>query len=423
MNELNQSTYLNPAFISTYEQSYGIPGLSNTLAFQFTGFSLGNITDAISSQGFFNFTNFYNSINSGIGIKLFTQSDLFHISRQFGHYQIGLHMSVRSNTETYFSKDFVGFIAKGNDLYAGQDVSFSGTKIQSTTYIETGVSVAREFEKFTIGARFKLLNGITDITTNSLDVHYLTASNSFDQSTVTLSGSINSSGLPDPNHQDTVNGRVNTDTVFSPNNIKPLSNLGFAIDLGATYNVTPRLKIAASAIDLGFINWNNKTYNYNINNVTINFPGLNTLQLKDSAAKQQFVDSLKNLVKTNTNRNSYSTMLPSRFILSADYNLSLRDRVGALFQLQYFMNTFYPSFAFSYSRKIGTNWRITSNYAIYNNSFTNIGLGTSVKFGAFQFYVMQDDILFYFIPSTMRTLYLRFGCNLVWGERRTRVRI
>jgi Family of unknown function (DUF5723) len=423
MRELNQSTYSNPAFISTYNQSIGFPVLSNLgFAFQLSGFNLGNVLSNIASDGYFHFTDFSHDINSGIGIKLNLQTDFFHYSKQFGKYQIGLNVSLRSTNDVYFSKEFIGFITGGNAPYEGQTISLSGTRMNISTYTETGLSIAREFKKFTIGARVKMLNGIANVSSDNVNLDYHTAINSFDQTTVSLSGNVNSSGLPDIIHQDTINGKVNGDTSFSPSDIKPFNNLGWAFDFGATYNVTPRLKFSASAIDIGFINWKNRTYNYDVNNVILNFPGLSTVQLRDSAAQTQYTDSLKGLVKTGTTKNNYTTILPSRFMVSADYDISLRDRVGFLFQMQYFLNTFYPSYSINYSRKIGTNWRITTNYSYYNNSFTNIGLGTSIKIGAFQVYLIQDDILFYFIPSTTRTIYIRFGCNLVWGENKMRVR-
>ena len=422
MSELYQNAYLNPANISPYDLSIGIPGLSNSVAIQLRGFSLGDINNNVNN-GLFNVSNFYNTINaSNIGLKAYSQSDLFHFRKSIGRYQIGIHSSVRSFSEAVVSKSFIGFITQGNALYAGQDLSFTGTNIHSTSYIETGISIAREFEKFSIGARIKMLNGLANLSTSNLDVHYHTGANSFDATTVSMSGSINSSGLPNPNGNDTINGVRNIDSLFSPNDLKPFENVGWAFDLGATYYATPRLKISASAIDIGFINWQNRPYNYTLNNISVVFPGFTYLQATDSTVRQKYLDSLNSLIKTSTSKNSYSTALPSRFIIGAEYDISLRDRVGLVFQLQYFMNNYFPSYTLSYSRKIGTNWRVHTNYSYYNTSFSNIGLGTSIKWGAFQIYAMQDDILFYLIPSNTRTIYVRFGCNLVWGEKKQRPR-
>jgi len=419
MPELYQSTYLNPAVISTYNQSIGMPVLSNLgILVQLSGFNIGNVLSNIASDNYFHFTDFSHDINSGVGVKLNLQTDLLHYSKQFGHYQIGLNVSLRSTNDVYFSKGFIGFIADGNAPYAGQTISLTGTRMNISTFTETGLSVAREFKKFTIGARVKMLNGIANVYTDNVNLDYHTATYPFDQTTVSLSGRINASGLPNLDYNDT----NSIEKKFSSNDIKPFENLGWAFDFGATYHVTPRLKISASAIDLGFINWKNRVYNYDVNNVIINFPGLTLLQLGDSVAQRQYTDSLQGLVKSATTKNSYATPLPSRFMLSADFDLTLRDRVGFLLQMYYYLNTYYPSYSINYSRKIGTNWRITTNYSYYNNSFANIGLGTSLKMGAFQVYFIQDDILFYFVPSTTHTIYFRFGCNLVFGENKTKVR-
>ena len=419
MPELYQSTYLNPAVISTYNQSIGMPVLSNLgILVQLNGFNLGNVKSNIASDNYFHFTDFSHDINSGMGVKLNLQTDLLHYSKQFGSYQIGLNVSLRSTNDVYFSKGFIGFIADGNAAYAGQTISLTGTRMNISTFTETGLSVAREFKKFTIGARVKMLNGIANVYTDDVNLNYHTAINSYDLTSVSLSGRVNTSGLPNSDPNDT----SNIDKNFSPSDIKPFDNLGWAFDFGATYHVTPRLKISASAIDLGSINWKNRVYNYDAYNGILYFPGFTVLQLRDSVAMKQYTDSLQGLVKSATTKNSYATPLPSRFMLSADFDLTLRDRVGFLLQMYYYLNTYYPSYSINYSRKIGTNWRITTNYSYYNNSFANIGLGTSLKMGAFQVYLIQDDILFYFVPSTTHTIYFRFGCNLVFGENKTKVR-
>jgi uncharacterized protein DUF5723 len=70
----------------------------------------------------------------------------------------------------------------------------------------------------------------------------------------------------------------------------------------------------------------------------------------------------------------------------------------------------------SYTRQVGTNWDISANYSIFNRSYANVGLGTVIKWGAFQIFLIQDDIMYYFFPKSGRNVYVRFGFNLVWGS-------
>lgn len=106
----------------------------------------------------------------------------------------------------------------------------------------------------------------------------------------------------------------------------------------------------------------------------------------------------------------------TRYFAGADYDLTMRDRVGFLFQGQQTPASFNPAYTLSYTRKVGSNWDITANYSIFNGTYSNVGLGTAVKWGAFQIYVIQDDIMIYIRPGQAQTLYFRFGFNLVWSE-------
>lgn len=422
LRNLNQSSSLNPAFFSDYNTSLGLPVFSGiAVGVQLSGFDLNTVFNSRTSDSLVNLGNFYSAINSKFfGAKLFQQTDLFHFRQQFGHYQIGLNIGTKTNCNALISKEFIGFAANGNAAFAGQNMSFDGNDIQVSSYVETGLSVAREFERFTVGARVKLLNGIANVSSSGFAMNYQTGAISTDPTIVTLGGTMNSCGLP--YLQDSINGVKNQDSTFNFSNIKPFSNVGVAFDFGATYRVSPRFNIHASVIDLGSIKWTSHVYNYNLNSVNITYAGLSYNQFNDSATKQQYTDSLKNLIRTKSSNNAYSTPLTTKIIFGAEYDVTFRDRLGLLIQFQYFSGTFFPSYTFSYNRKVGTNWDIAANYSYYNNSFSNLGIGTSVKWGAFQMYIIQDDILMYINPNDMRTAYLRFGCNMVWGQHRPRPR-
>jgi hypothetical protein len=423
---LQQSTYLNPAFMPDYDLSVGVPVLSNLfVGAQVSGFDMNTVKSSIDATNYLDIGSLYSNMNSNVfGVKAFVQTDIFHYRQQFGHYQVSLYSGMRTNGQVLLSKEFIGFPAYGNGNFAGQTLHFDGNSIQLSSYVETGLGVAREFERFTVGARVKLLNGIVNLSTQNLALNYSTGSPSYNSTRITTGGTLNTSGLPFL--QDTLNGVPNPDKDFKTSNVNPADNIGFAVDLGATYYVTPRLNVHAAAIDLGYINWKSHPYNYDLSNMDISLVGMAVNQIRYDSLRSKYSDSLqtivKNVLKSKTTMNAYSIPLVSRFVAGADYDLSLRDRVGAIVQVRYFDGMFFPSYTLTYSRKVGSNWNIATNYSYYNNSFVNLGLGTSVKWGAFQLYFIQDDILFYFLPASGRTVYLRFGCNLVWGAQRGRAR-
>jgi len=120
--------------------------------------------------------------------------------------------------------------------------------------------------------------------------------------------------------------------------------------------------------------------------------------------------------------NGILSALVSKYYLGADYDLTLRDRVGFLVQDNILTRCCACSY-FSLYAQVRTNWDVTTNYSYVNGSFVNLGLGTAVKWGAFQIYFIQDNVLLYMLPDRARSVYLRLGFNLVWGALPKRPRI
>ncbi len=425
LRRMNQATFVNPAFIPQYRTSIGppLPGLSNFyLNANLRGIDLKSVTDAID-DGTLSLHKLSGNINTeAFGLNLFLHKDLFHVCFPAGKFQMGINLSTRINSFIEIDKDFLNFAANGNYNFIGQKADFTGMSVYANAYNELGVSLAREYERFTVGARFKYLAGMANVTTDNLSASFTTGVNAYDPIRVQLGGEFKTSG-PIPYLMDSVNGQKATDEQKKPKLSASsfTDNIGGAIDVGFTYWVTPRLNVHASIIDLGFINWKVNPNVYRFDNVDITFGGLTYEQLENADVRDAYVDSLTSLVKDATvSQSSYISWLPSRYFIGGDYDLTLRDKVGVLFQAQYFNKQLRPAFTMAYSRKIGTNWDITTNYSYFNGSFANIGLGTVVKWGACQIFFVQDNILVSLLPMTTRNVYLRFGFNLVWGEPNSR---
>lgn len=434
LRSIEQSTYLNPAFMPQYDLSIGVPVLSGFMVnTQIEGITLNSIASNISSDSILDLKNLYNMINGNyLGVKVNVHTDFFHYRQQFGHYQVSLSSGLRTNSNVLISKDILDIVLSGNGDYIGKTRSFP-MNIQFSSYIETALGVAREFENFTVGVRVKYLNGIFNVSSNNLAFNYFTDANSYNPSSFSLSGSINTSGVGGHVNMDD-SGNVVMDTMLNQPSINPFSNTGIAFDFGVTYQPIPRLNLHFSALDLGSITWNNQVNNYDFSNISVSFAGVPGYVITDSVGtdhgfsvfksklQDTVIKTVQSALKNSVTNNSYSTPLVSRFIFGADYDLTLRDRIGTMISLQYFDGTIYPSYMLNYSHKFGNNFDLATHYSYFNNSFMNLGIGGSVKWGAFQFYAMQDDILFLLFPAYTHSIYFRFGCNLVFGEQRRRAR-
>ncbi len=108
--------------------------------------------------------------------------------------------------------------------------------------------------------------------------------------------------------------------------------------------------------------------------------------------------------------------MPWRFYLTANYQLNRRNTIGAIIQGRYLLGSILPAYTLSYARMFGNNLHLTANYSIIGNSYTNVGLGWSLKMGAVQWYMVQDNILAYFKPDQFQIMSIRIGFNLVFNE-------
>jgi hypothetical protein len=417
LRRLHQSTYLNPAFIPGPTTSIGIPVLSNLFIHSnIAGFDAGRVLSSLDPTKYLNAETFYAKLDQDrVGTRLNFATDLFHVRFTVRNYSIGIHAASKVTANVLMSKDLLGFALIGNKPFAGKTAHLGDNDFSLLAYSEAGVSVAREFRRWTVGARVKYLLGHASISATNMKLDYTTGERSYDETKVNFGGTINTNSFIYA--LDTLNGVLSSDTVMDFAHFLATGNRGAAIDIGATFQVSPRLMVHAAANDIGAITWKSKPYNYHIEAKEVIFKGFTSYNdLSDSASQKRFLDSLGALFDPSVTQHAFTTWLPARFIAGADYDLTLRDRIGIMLQATYFNNALVPGYAFSYTRRAGTNWDLTANYNVFNNSWVNFGFGTAVKWGAFQLFLVQDDLLFYFLPETGRNFYLRFGFNLVWDR-------
>lgn len=416
LRRVYQSSYFNPAFVPKYKVSVGIPVLSNLyINNSRTGFTLQDVFDSKDPDGLIDLNVLHDKIDkNGIAINTLIQTDLFHVSFPIKKFQIGINSSIKTQTTQAFSKEFIGFLVNGNSYFKGQTAEFKGLDIYNISYLENGLSIARQFRKFSIAARAKYLQGIAITETNDLRFAVTTPVNSFDPLVVKTGGQVNTSNLP--LQADSVTGKA-PDKKDKEIDFTQFQNTGYAFDFGFTYNILPRLLIHGSVMDLGSITWNSKPYNYTLSNADVQLNGINYDQLNNADQRTNYTDSIVGLLKgASVTENGFNRKLRTRYFAGADWDFSFRDRIGFLFQAQQNLDNLYKVYTFSYTHRFGVNWDLTANYTMLDGKGTNVGIGTAVKMGAFQFYIIQDDILLYFKPATSQSFYFRMGLNLVWSE-------
>ncbi len=421
---LQQASFTNAAFTPECNVTVGGILFGSTYlragSSGITGRSLSNFIqgpdDAVKSMDRLNDLN-YLEVDAG--------RDLIHFGfRVKDKNYFSLNASVRSfNTLTY-TRDAATLMIFGNGasaddpgnegipgeyLLLGNRANLDGTAVDQTAYAEIGLQYARRFledDKLNIGIRPKLLLGISNIQTKESTLGITTDENTFG---ITVDGGY------------LVNTALPIDTSVAT--LFNFSNLGFGIDLGASYDITDKFQVSASANNLGFINWKNNSKNYSADGGNFEFRGAlidgsildagNSFDSLGTTFGEDLLDSLNSQFGADTTEDKYRTNLPARYNLGFNYQLNERSNVGVLLNAYNIKKQLRAAFTLSYNYRIRKAIGFHANYSINNRSFTNLGLGFSFNIKSYQLYVMSDNMLF-FLPNATN-MHVRGGINWTFG--------
>jgi len=419
MQEVPQSTYANPSNRFNGSFYIGLPGISsNYLSLTNSRFAY---SDVIIKQGNSLNLSFQEIIDESADdnyLSLNTKIDLlsfgFSLSEKT---QFTFHITENANLRLNYTDDFIRFVYNGNAGFSDSVANFEGIGINAMHYREYGVGISHQLnEKLRIGGKAKFLYGMENIYSERTDINLFTDPETF-QLQAEADISLKTSGIDDVDDDestaDYLSGRKNT---------------GFAIDLGANYQVSEKLSVNASILDLGWIRWKSFTKNFNnpgsnftYNGIEINaFTGETEDAPEDEGTSlDRVLDSLEAALDLDTTRGAYTTSLSSRFFIGANYQLNDKTIVGGIIHSEFFQNRIHPSFTANFNRKLNKWIGVSASYTVFNQSFTNLGLGLNLNPGPIQFYLTADNVLGAFKPQDARLFQLRFGINLLFGGERT----
>jgi hypothetical protein len=336
----------------------------------------------------------------------------FGIRKEKSYFSFGITNRLISNV--IYSKDLFQLAAEGNgQSFLGKRASFDGIGVNVNSYIEYAFGFNKDIsEKFTFGGRIKVLSGVANVNTRKSKFGLFTDETTFDL-TIDGSATINTSGV-----------KPFYDTLLKDNynpigNAYNFKNFGLALDLGATYQVTKKIKVSASLLDLGFINWKTDNATFISNNIDYRFEGVDLNRfLKDSTdlVFDQLKDTLKNVFSREENNAKYKTGLATRFYVGATYDLNEKFNLGATIFNEVIKSKYRAAIIVSSTVKL-KNWlSATVNYSQQARSTGNIGIGFSLRGGPFQFYVVTDNVLGFISPGNSKNFHASFGFNFLLGK-------
>ncbi len=416
-NLWHSNTSVNPAFFP--ENKHIVIGLP---AYSIDAAHSGDITynDIFRKDGDRTVVDFDNAIS-----KLDPENTL-HFDQRLETVSFGFragkwgiqagHAIAFSGTLTY-PKSLPDLIWNGNAARIGETVQF-GPQADIADWHEWSVGVMRTIGPLNIGVRAKYLSGISALRTEddrhsmslytNPDIYQLTLKTDYAFYSSSIISAIDTSDL----------GFDITLDAFS-NKIRS-KNQGLAFDLGATLELTKRLTIDASVVNLGgLIKWKNdpryfqSKAEYTYEGTSI--PGSDIINGSDSLDFDTKLDTLNDIFRFSQSATSaMETRTPMRIYVGGTFQLTKRWAVG--------LTVFHQKQDKNSNTAVGASVRwlplkwlsLGGMYSVNKRSAANIGFHVAVTPGPIQVYFVSDNLLNAFSLKSSPAANLRAGLALAF---------
>ena len=410
------STRLNPSFFP-YESSFYLTLPRFGASFQMPasyndlGLKYDPATDT-TTVDLNHLINLFREKGTWLGVN--AEVDVLGFGFKVKNLSFNFATGVRLNTNLTIPLDVTYLLTDGNTgQFAHIDMGTRDfLKVQAYGFASLGASYELDAIPLTVGARFNLLDGVQEISADQLKLDLT----NIDNKEIRLQADylVHAAGIV---AFDTIHREGMEDSLAISTNIGMPGNYGYTFDIGAKYDLGD-FSFSASLLDFGpGIHWreNVKTPVPEHQDRYVSFEGIDLSQIKitedengnpvswqlDSTYLQGFIDSLKNMVATIKDGESYWSGVPTRMYLGANYTLSRFLRFGALFHGEWNRGIFYKNNTFRHSTTLSAtanlfNWlEITASngFTFDGGSFSalNPGIGVSLNlFERFQIYGALD---------------------------------
>ncbi|MGB0891202.1 MAG: DUF5723 family protein [Flavobacteriaceae bacterium] len=428
-SESPQKLLVNPGAETNYKYHAGIP--------LFSGISLNSgSSKLVLSDLFLSGGNFTNKVSNTIN-KL-SSEDYISFNSQIEV----LNLGYRLDDATYISGgfyteiDFIGYFPKdvaillneGNSAYLNKNFSLAQLTMRFDVLGVLHAGITRKMsERLTLGGRIKIYSSSLNANTNNNSGTFTTSNgtnNILRHSLRNIDFEFNSSGIYDGEHVSVDGGSVATNTLLG-------GNLGFGLDLGFTYHVSPQLEISGSILDLGYISYSKqiktKTLkgSYDFEGIEFQFDGNNPTYWED------LTNDFNNKLPRVDNSKPYSLMRPTKIYGALKYSYgesrSISGTCYNTYNKEYFSNSIglqifsilrpqRTHFALTtfYEKALGENFRTKLTYTVDDFSYTNVGLGMSTLIGKVNTYVLVDNVFGLDHIGYSKRASIQLGMNLIF---------
>ena len=401
MPQIPYNNYLNPGIRVPYNGIVGV-GFSNiNFSIYNSSIKYNNIITTSHGEDVIDGVKFINSLDENDNYFNFNMSmDLANAGFRVNKLFINIDWRFRLNTDFTFSRDFLGFFVLGNGNYMGADNPCDfNLGLDATAFTELGVGVQYDInDKLTVGIRPKILSGIANVTMTNDNTKIFT-----DPNTYAISADVDLDIKMASIMKSDVNRIKDITSIFDNFNageaIDIKENIGFGLDLGASYQINEKIGVAAGIYDIGYIKWRDaKVKKVSKTDVTVNdamfddYQDLKTMKLDYESMLGDIIDEVWGDDDLQVG-DDYKTSLKTRIMLQGYYELNPMVRFTAIGQMYKLKNSMKPAFTLAYSGVFWDHLNLSLSYTLSKYTGTAVGLGLGVHAGPFNIYASTDNLL------------------------------
>ncbi|KAB1062137.1 DUF5723 family protein [Salibacter halophilus] len=417
-SRIPQSFKLNPAMMPSTKLNIGIPATNMLFEVGKSKFKTKGIVTRSGDGYDVDVDALVNGFEDRNQVFMNFSSELLHGGFKVGNNYFQFNISERIGIKADFPKELaILFREVYEERYINQNLAVNNIRFSGYHTREFGFGYSRKInDKLNVGARFKLLYGVSNFYAESTDLYVDTQlRDEQDEVGGNITYQFRSSGYENYNEG-------NIENILYAN-----GNWGAGFDLGAEYKFNDRISASASILDLGSsIRFKNDNHNYEQTNINVSLQPMDlvafyfqndSLSVEDQV--QKFADSLQSEVDPVENGDAYTYSIPTRLFLSGTFDITKKHSVTLINQ-----NIFSDQQNVSYVKavyrgQIKNFFTGIVGYDLYNpyTKWSNLGLGFSINGGPFQFYLMTEDFVSVLIrPDDQIQPNLRLGMNLTFGK-------
>jgi len=420
-----QSSWANAAVRPMHRFSIGVPVLSSIeVGLINNAFSLRSVSELRGSTRFLlpdklssemqNYKTSQEYFEMGI--------DILHFRMAWRRWFFWFGWRNQTTQSLVYPTELVRLGVEGNKWLVGNRLDMNDLRFDLTNYNELTLGASHPYEDWIFGGRISFLGGSVNgnLVADNLGLTITEENEKRFAHIIDQKGVLRTSGLPIENGEPKLPDYKKVGTYIN------FTNPGFALSGAATYILPQdnRFRFTFAFTDLGMIHWGQDLGQAKLKedqSWVMGLSGFNTILFRkkmdwgflssDNFKKQFHMD----LDEQNTKGESYNTWLSPKFYLMGTYRLARQTHAGLSAAMTVHQGQVYPSFTASIQQ--GYSALFSGQLAVsYNQrSFLNFGGALVFSPGAYQFYLITDNLYGLLNPIDLKATNLRIGMNIVIG--------